>query len=87
MPSNEKPRGYYLVLFIMLLPILVILLLPLLSIGIGGLPAALLMIAFVVLPLVSCGTGFKGRGLFQSHYHGEPFKDEVMDISEDDRIV
>ncbi len=87
MPPEEKPRGYYLVLFIMLLPILIILLLPLPSIGISGLPYAILMVAFVILPLLSCGTGFKGRGLFQFHYHGEPFEDEVMDIREDERIV
>jgi hypothetical protein len=71
----------------MLLPILIILFLPLISIGISGLPAALLMVAFVVLPLVSCGMGFKGRGLFQFHYHGEPFEAEVMDITEDEKIV
>jgi len=87
MSSNERPRGYYACLVIMLLPILIILLLPLLSLGISGLPWALLMIAFVVLPLVSCGTGFKGRGVFQFHYHGEPFEAEVMDITEDERIV
>ena len=87
MPSSERPRGYYLALVIVLLPILIILFLPLLSIGISGLPWALLMVAFVVLPLVSCGRGFKGRGIFQSHYHGEPFEAEVMDIREDEKIV
>lgn len=87
MLPNERPRGYYVVLVIMLLPILIILFLPLLSIGLSGLPAALLMVAFVVLPLLSCGTGFKGRGLFQFHYHGEPFEAEVMNITEDERKV
>ncbi|MFX1483565.1 MAG: hypothetical protein ACFFCP_10280 [Promethearchaeota archaeon] len=87
MSDGERPRGYYICLVIILSPILVILLLPLLSLGIGALPWAFLMIAFVVLPLVSCGTGFKGRGLFQSHYHGTPFESEVMDITEDERIV
>jgi hypothetical protein len=41
------------------------------------------MIAVVVLPLFSCGLGMRGRPLFQFHYHGTPFKEEVMDISDD----
>jgi hypothetical protein len=31
--------------------------------------------------------GFKGRPLFQFHYHGTPFEDEIMDLTEDERII
>jgi len=43
------------------------------------------MIAVVVLPLFSCGLGMRGRPLFQFHYHGTPFDEEVMNISDDEK--
>ena len=78
-PDRERPSGYYACLILMLLPIVGILLLQL--------PYALLMIAFVVIPLLGCGLDFKGSPLFQSPYHGEPFIDEVMNIHENERIA
>ena len=84
---TEHTKAYYLCIFVMMLPIITIILLPLLSTGLGQLPWALLMCAFVLLPLVSCGTRFKGRPLFQSAYHGTPFQEEVMDLTEDERVV
>ncbi len=82
----EHPRGYYACLLMMLLPILTILMLPVVTMGIDQLPYALLMSTFVILPLLSCGRQLKGRPLFQSSYHGTPFIEEVMDISEDARV-
>lgn len=81
----EHPRGYYACLVVMLLPILTILMLPVVIMGLDQLPYALLMGAFVILPLLSCGLQLKGRPLFQSSYHGTPFIEEVMDISEDEK--
>jgi hypothetical protein len=83
----EHPRGYHACLFLTLLPILIILMLPVVTMGLEQLPYALLMSAFVILPLLSCGLQIKGRPLFQFHYHGTPFTEEVMDISEDERIL
>ena len=83
--DREKPSGYYACLAIMLLPIVGILLLPLLTAGLSQLPYALLMIAVVIIPLLSCGFDFKGRPLFQFSYHGTPFVDEVMNIQEDEQ--
>ncbi|TFH04251.1 MAG: hypothetical protein E4H14_15180 [Candidatus Thorarchaeota archaeon] len=85
--DREKPSGYYACLILILLPIVGILLLPLLSSGLAQLPYALLMIAFVVIPLLGCGLDFRGRPLFQSPYHGEPFVNEVMNIHEDEQIA
>jgi hypothetical protein len=70
----------------MLLPILTILMLPVVTMGLNELPYALLMSALVILPLLSCGRQLRGRPLFQSSYHGTPFIEEVMDISEDERV-
>jgi hypothetical protein len=70
----------------MLMPILIILMLPVVIMGLDQLPSALLMSAFVVLPLLSCGRQMRGRPLFQSSYHGTPFVEEVMNISEDERV-
>jgi hypothetical protein len=83
---NEHPRGYYACLGTMLMPILIILMLPVVIMGLDQLPSALLMSAFVVLPLLSCGRQMRGRPLFQSSYHGTPFVEEVMNISEDERV-
>jgi len=83
----ERPRGYYACLLVLLAPISFVILYPLLYTGIEGLPWALLMLAFVVLPLLSCGARFKGRPLFQFHYHGTPFEEEVMDLKDDVREV
>jgi len=85
--ERERPSGYYACLVLMLLPIVGILLLPLLSSGLDQLPYALLMIAFVIIPLLGCGFDFRGRPLFQFSYHGEPFVDEVMNIREDEQIA
>lgn len=85
--DSDKPRGYYACLVISLLPILVILWLPLLELGFSGLPGAILMSGIVILPLLSCGIGFKGRPLFQFHYHGTPFEEEIMKPIEDDRTI
>jgi len=71
----------------MLFPIIGILSLPLFSSGLSQLPYALLMIAIVVIPLLGCGIDFRGRPLFQSPYHGEPFIGEVMDILEDGHVT
>lgn len=81
----EKSLAYYLCLFLMLLPIIIILLLPLSTAGLSQLPWALLICFIVFFPLVSCGSQFKGRPLFQFHYHGTPFDDEVMNISDDEK--
>ncbi|TFG95229.1 hypothetical protein E4H12_13690 [Candidatus Thorarchaeota archaeon] len=85
--DRERPPGYYACLIIMLLPIIGILLLPLLSSGLTQLPYALLLIAFVVIPILGCGIDFRGRPLFQFSYHGTPFVDEVMNIQEDEQIL
>lgn len=74
-------------MFIMLLPIIGILVLPLLSSGLAQLPYALLMIAVVVIPILGCGLDFRGKPLFQFSYHGEPFVDEVMNILEDEKVI
>jgi len=71
----------------MLLPIITIISLPLFSLGLSQLPYALLMIAVVIVPLLGCGIDFRGRPLFQSPYHGEPFIDEVMNILEDGQVT
>lgn len=83
---SEHPRGYYACLVVMLLPILTILMLPVVTMGLNELPYALLMSGLVILPLLSCGRQLRGRPLFQSSYHGTPFIEEVMDISEDERV-
>jgi hypothetical protein len=83
---TEHPRGYYACLVVMLSPIIIILMLPVAIFGIDQLPYAFLMCAFVVLPLLSCGRQIRGRPLFQSSYHGTPFVEEVMDISEDENV-
>ncbi|MGY5873728.1 MAG: hypothetical protein RTV72_15885 [Candidatus Thorarchaeota archaeon] len=85
--DRERPSGYYLCLVIMLLPIIGILVLPLFSSGLSQLTYALLMIAVVVITILSCGLDFKGKPLFQFSYHGEPFIDEVMNITEDEQIT
>jgi hypothetical protein len=71
----------------MLLPIIGILTLPLFTVGLNQLPYALLMIAVVIIPILGCGLEFRGRPLFQFSYHGEPFVDEVMNITDDEQIV
>ncbi|MDH4214504.1 MAG: hypothetical protein OEV85_11325 [Candidatus Thorarchaeota archaeon] len=81
---SEHPRGYYACLVIALLPILIILMLPVFITGPDQLPYALVMIAFVILPLLSCGRQVRGRPLFQFHYHGTPFEEEVMNLAEDE---
>jgi len=81
----EHPRGYYACLVMALLPILIILMLPVVIMGVNQLPYALLMSAFVILPLLSCGRRARGRPLFQFHYHGTPFEEEVMNLSEDEK--
>ncbi|MHA2378240.1 MAG: hypothetical protein ACXADO_03810 [Candidatus Thorarchaeota archaeon] len=83
--DSERHPGYLACIVLALLPIVGILLWPVTYSGLSSLPWALLMIAIVVLPLFSCGFGVRVRPLFQSHYHGEPFKDEVMDISDDEK--
>jgi hypothetical protein len=85
--DRERPAGYYACLVVMLLPIIGILALPLFTSGLTQLPYALLMIAIVVIPILSCGLEFRGRPLFQFSYHGEPFVDEVMNILDDEQIV
>ncbi len=85
--NTEHTKAYYLCLFVMTLPIVTILFLPLLSTGIGQLPLALLMCFFVLFPMVSCGLQFKGRPLFQFHYHGEPFVEEVMNVKDDEKAM
>lgn len=84
---QERPPGYYACLVVMLLPILIILMLPVIIMGLDQLPYALLMSAFVILPLLSCGLPLRGRPLFQFHYHGTPFDEEVMDLSEDEKAL
>ncbi|MFX0045212.1 MAG: hypothetical protein ACFE8Z_05150 [Candidatus Hermodarchaeota archaeon] len=81
--DSERHSGYLACIILALLPIVGILLWPVTFSGPSSLPWAILMIAVVVLPLFSCGLGLRGRPLFQFHYHGEPFKEEVMDISDD----
>ena len=85
--DRERPSGYYACIVTMLLPIIGILVLPLFISGLEQLPYALLMIAVVVIPLLSCGLDFRGRPLFQFSYHGEPFVDEVMNIQDDEQIT
>jgi hypothetical protein len=85
--EREKTRGYYFCLGVMLSPIITILLIPLFSSGLSQLPYAVLMIVIVVVPLLGCGFDLRGRPLFQSHYHGEPFIDEVMNILEDEQVT
>ena len=71
----------------MLLPIITILILPLFTYGFTQLPYALLMIGVVIIPLLGCGLDLRGRPLFQSPYHGEPFIDEVMNVLEDEQVT
>ncbi|NHJ12692.1 MAG: hypothetical protein EAX95_03410 [Candidatus Thorarchaeota archaeon] len=84
--TEERPTGYYACILVLLSPLCFIILYPLTFTGLQALPWALLMLAVVILPILSCGLEFKGRPLFQFHYHGEPFEDEVMNPTEDDRI-
>ncbi len=84
--STEHTKTYYLCLFVMMLPILIIIFLPLVTYGIQQLPWALLMSFVVLFPMMSCGLRFKGRPLFQFHYHGEPFIEEVMNVTDDERV-
>ncbi|MFQ5834274.1 MAG: hypothetical protein ACE5H4_16340 [Candidatus Thorarchaeota archaeon] len=84
--EDERHRGYLLCILLILSPIVGILVWPVTFSGLSSLPWAILLVAIVVLPLFSCGIGFKGRPLFQFHYHGTPFKDEVMDLSEDEEL-
>ncbi len=83
----ERPRGYYICLVVILLPIITILIIPLFTYGFAQLPYALLMIGVVVIPLLGCGLNLRGRPLFQFSYHGEPFIDEVMNILEDEQVT
>jgi hypothetical protein len=83
----ERPRGYYACLIVMLSPIIAILLIPVVIFGLDQLPYAILMIAFVLFPILGCGLPLRGRPLFQSSYHGTPFDEEVMDISDDEKII
>jgi hypothetical protein len=82
----ERPRGYFVCLGMMLVPIIAILMIPVVTLGLDQLPYALMMSVFVLFPMLSCGTSLRGRPLFQGTYHGTPFNEEVMDISEDERI-
>lgn len=84
--DSERPRGYYICLAFSIVPILSLFFLPLFSSGFDQLPWALLMSAFVILPLLSCGFEFRGRPLFQFSYHGTPFVEEVMNPVEDEQI-
>ncbi|MFX1417060.1 MAG: hypothetical protein ACFFC0_09615 [Promethearchaeota archaeon] len=81
--ESDRHPGYLACVILALLPIVGLLLWPVTFSGLSSLPWAILMIAVVVLPLLGCGLGMRGRPLFQFHYHGEPFKEEVMDISDD----
>ena len=81
----DHPRGYYACLVMILLPIIFILVLPVVTMGLEQLPYTLLMSALVILPLLSCGRQLRGRPLFQFHYHGTPFDEEVMNPSEDEK--
>ena len=81
----ERHPGYLVCVVLPLLPIVGILLWPVTFSGFSSLPWAILMIAVVVLPLFSCGFGMRGRPLFQFHYHGTPFDEEVMNISDDEK--
>jgi hypothetical protein len=83
---NEHPRGYYACLVTMLSPIVFILMLPVAIFGLDQIPYAIIMSAFVILPLLSCGRQVRGRPLFQSSYHGTPFEEEVMNPSEDEKV-
>jgi hypothetical protein len=83
----ERPRGYFVCLVLMLFPIIAILMIPVVTLGINQLPYALVMSLFVLVPILGCGLPLRGRPLFQSTYHGTPFGEEVMDISDDERIV
>ena len=85
--DRERPQGYYACLGIMLAPIIAILVIPLFTSGLTQLPYALLMLAIVIIPILSCGLEFRGRPLFQFSYHGEPFIDEVMNISDDEKLI
>lgn len=82
---SERPAGYYVCLAVMTLPVILIIFLP---VFLGGnffdFLGASLLTAFVLIPLFSCGLRFKGRPLFQFHYHGEPFEDEVMSLKDDE---
>ena len=83
--DRERPRGYYAGLILMLLAIMLILLPPVFVRGTDQLPYAILMSAFMILPILGCGLPLGGRPLFQFHYHGTLFNEEVMDISDDER--
>jgi hypothetical protein len=83
---REHRRAYYVCLAATLMPILIVVMLPVATLGLDQLPYALFMSVFVVLPFLSCGRQLRGRPLFQFHYHGTPFVKEVMDISEDERV-
>ena len=84
----HRSTGYYVCLTVMTLPILLILFIPAVAGGtqIDFVGAAFLS-AFVLVPLFSCGVRFRGRPLFQFHYHGEPFEDEVMSLRDDETQV
>ncbi|NHI83829.1 MAG: hypothetical protein EAX81_05980 [Candidatus Thorarchaeota archaeon] len=82
--GEEHPAGYYVCVLASLLPICFLILYPLTYTGLEALPWALLMLAVVILPILSCGLDFRGRPLFQFHYHGIPFKDEIMDLADDE---
>ena len=83
--DSERHPGYLACVMLALLPIVGILLWPVTFSGFSSLPWAILMIAVVVLPLFSCGFAMRGRPLFQFHYHGTPFDEEVMNISDDEK--
>jgi hypothetical protein len=85
--DTERPTRYFVSLALILVPIIVILIIPAITMGLNQLPYALVMCISVLIPILGCGLPLRGRPLFQSHYHGTPFIKEVMDISEDERIA
>ncbi|MFX0107659.1 MAG: hypothetical protein ACFE7R_05210 [Candidatus Hodarchaeota archaeon] len=85
--ESERPRGYLACIILILTPIVFIILWPVTYLGISSLPWALLLLFVVVVPLFSCGTRFRGRPLFQFHYHGEPFEEEIMSLVDDEHEV
>jgi hypothetical protein len=69
----------------MTLPVVLIIFLPaILSGSLSDFFWASALSIFVLVPLFGCGMRFRGRPLFQFHYHGEPFEDEVMSLKDDE---
>lgn len=75
--EEDRGPGYCLCFVMSMLPILGLFLLALPQLPVSELPSVAVLLFLVFAPLYGCGDLFKGRPMFQWHYHG--VETEVME--------